>query len=107
MTSKLITPTNKTPEFPPPNPPYDEELAVLLEERDEGAWKKLLQEVSPQFGNPIAAQIANIMHSRMAGKDVGNLIRKMLVDKAIDDSVVRRLEPEYSDDESQEENPQN
>jgi len=107
MTSKLITPTNKTPEFPPPNPPYDEELAVLLEERDEGAWKKLLQEVSPQFGNPIAAQIANIMHSRMAGKDVGNLIRKMLVDKAIDDYVVRRLEPEYSDDESQEENPQN
>jgi hypothetical protein len=99
MTSKLISPTNETPEFPPPNPPYNEELAVLLEERDEGAWKKLLQEVDPQFGNPIAAQIANIMHSRMAGEDVGKLIRKMLVDKAIADSTEGHGPEEDSEDE--------
>ena len=93
--------TNETPQFPA-NPPYDEGLAVLLEERDEEAWLKLLHEVDPQFGNPIAAQIVHIMKSRTAGKEVGKLIRKMLTDKAIadsDDSIVRRLEPEYSDDE--------
>ena len=105
MTSKLISPTNATPQFPPPNPPYDEGLAVLLEDEDETAWKKLLQEVSPQFGDPIAAQIANIMHSRMAGKEVGKLIRKMLVDKAIAERIDSSDEgprPEYSDDEGPE-----
>ena len=94
----LISPTNET-EFPPPNPPYDEELAVLLEDEDETAWKKLLQEVSPQFGDPIAAQIANIMHSRMADEDVGKLIRKMLVDKAIADSTEGHGPEEDSEDE--------
>jgi len=94
--------TNETPQFPA-NPPYDEGLAVLLEERDEGAWLELLHEVDPQFGNPIAAQIAHIMKSRMAGKDVGKLIRKMLTDKAIadriDDSDEEGPEAEDSDDE--------
>ena len=95
--------TNETPQFPA-NPPYDEGLAVLLEERDEGAWLDLLHEVDPQFGNPIAAQIAHIMKSRMAGKDVGKLIRKMLTDKAIadrieEDSDEEGPEAEYSDDE--------
>ena len=92
------------------NPPYDEELAVLLEEENETAWRTLLQEVSPQFGDPIAAQVAHIMKSRMTGKYVGKLIRKMLTDKAIadriddsDDSVVRRLEPEYSEEDSEDE----
>ena len=99
MTSKLISPTNETPEFPPHNPPYNEELAVLLEDEDETAWKNLLQEVSPQFGDPIAAQIANIMHSRMAGKYVGKLIRKMLVDKAIADSTEGHGPEEDSEDE--------
>ena len=97
-----LTP-NETPQFPA-NPPYDEGLAVLLEERDEGAWLELLHEVDPQFGNPIAAQIAHIMKSRMAGKDVGKLIRKMLTDKAIadrieEDSDEEGPEAEYSDDE--------
>lgn len=94
--------TNETQQFPA-NPPYDEGLAVLLEEQDEGAWLKLLQEVDPQFGNPIAAQIAQIMKSRMAGKEVGKLIRKMLTDKAIsdriDDSDEEGPETEYSADE--------
>ena len=94
--------TNETPQFPA-NPPYDEGLAVLLEERDAAAWNNLLQEVSPQFGDPIAAQIAQIMKSRMAGKDVGKLIRKMLTDKAIadriDDTHEEGPEAEYSDDE--------
>jgi hypothetical protein len=79
---------NENTQFPA-NPPYDEGLAVLLEERDEEAWKKLLQEVNPQFGNPIAAQVSHIMRYRwnMSGEEVGKLIRKMLVDKAIDDRI--------------------
>jgi|APSaa5957512535_1039671.scaffolds.fasta_scaffold102738_1 hypothetical protein len=94
--------TNETPQFPA-NPPYDEGLAVLLEERDAAAWNNLLQEVSPQFGDPIAAQIAQIMKSRMAGKEVGKLIRKMLTDKAIadriDDTHEEGPEIEYSESE--------
>ena len=99
--------TNETPQFPA-NPPYDEELAVLLEERDEGAWSNLLHEVDPQFGNPIAAQIAHIMKSRMAGKEVGKLIRKMLTDKAIADRIddeerwLAATDEEYSADEDPE-----
>ena len=46
--TKLISPTNATPQFPA-NPPYDEGFAVLLEERDEEAWKTLLQEVSKKI----------------------------------------------------------
>ena len=49
----------------------DEEFAVLLEEHDETAWKKLLREV-------------------------GGLIRKMLADKATHEHIVRELE--YDDD---------
>ena len=74
----------------------DEEFAVLLEDEDETAWKKLLQEVSPQFGDPIAAQVADIMMARMEGGEVGGLIRKMLADKAIHEHIVRELE--YGDD---------
>ena len=114
MTTILPLTTNETPQFPA-NPPYDEGLAVLLEERDEGAWLKLLHEVDPQFGNPVAAQIAHIMKSRMAGKEVGKLIRKMLTDKAIADRIdgdtheegpeIEYSESEYSyDEESDEEN---
>ena len=103
--------TNETPQFPA-NPPYDEGLAVLLEERDAAAWNNLLQEVSPQFGDPIAAQIAQIMKSRMAGKEVGKLIRKMLTDKAIADRIddtheegpeIEYSESEYSYDEESDE----
>jgi len=99
--------TNETPQFPA-NPPYDEGLAVLLEERDAAAWNNLLQEVSPQFGDPIAAQIAQIMKSRMAGKEVGKLIRKMLTDKAIADRIdgdthEEGPESEYSYDEESDE----
>ena len=100
--------TNETPQFPA-NPPYDEGLAVLLEERDAATWNNLLQEVYnisdniTKFGNPIAAQIAQIMKSRMAGKDVGKLIRKMLTDKAIadriDDTHEEGPEIEYSESE--------
>jgi hypothetical protein len=102
--------TNETPQFPA-NPPYDEGLAVLLEERDEGAWSNLLQEVVTTLPTTIAAQIVDIMAYRKAGKDVGKLIRKMLTDKAIADRIdddtdafLALLEDglhnvEYSDDE--------
>ena len=66
---------------------YDEKFALLLEEHDETAWKILLQEVSPQFGDPMAEQVANIMIARMEGQYTGKLIRKLLTDKAIADSV--------------------
>ncbi len=74
----------------------DEEFAVLLEEHDDTAWKKLLREVSPQFGNPIADQVSEIMMARMDGEEVGGLIRKMLADKATHERIVRELE--YDDD---------
>ena len=74
----------------------DEEFAVLLEEHDETAWKKLLREVGPQFGNPIADQVSEIMMARMEGGEVGGLIRKMLADKATHEHIVRELE--YGDD---------
>ena len=74
----------------------DEEFAVLLEEHDETAWKKLLREVGPQFGNPIADQVSDIMMARMDGEEVGGLIRKMLADKATHERIVRELE--YDDD---------
>jgi len=87
MTTNLPEPSNNEAIWCPPNPYYDEEFALLLERHDETAWKKLLQEVNPQFGDPIAAQVANIMKTRMVGGDVGRLIRKMLTDKAIADSA--------------------
>ena len=87
MTTNLPEPSNNEATRCPPNPYYDEEYALLLEQHDETAWKKLLQEVNPQFGDPIAAQVANIMKTRMVGGDVGRLIRKMLTDKAIADSA--------------------
>lgn len=76
-------------------PQYDEVFTVLLEEQDEFVWKMLLQEVSPQFSNPIAAQIAHIMKSQMAGESVGELVRKMLYDKA----MVNSTEEEYLEEE--------
>ena len=104
--TNLTQPSKNELQQSPANPHYDEEFAVLLEEHDETAWKTLLKEVDPQFGNPIAAQIAHIMKSRMTGKYVGKLIRKMLTDKAIADSTEAEgpgpeedSEDEYSEDE--------
>jgi len=60
-----------------------EALAVRLENRDEGAWKTLLSQVNPVFGDPIAAQVAHLMKTyKVDGEYDGQLIRKMLSEKA-------------------------
>jgi len=59
--------------------PALEALAVQLESRDEHAWQTLLSQVSPVFGDPIAAQVAHLMKTYKAeGEYDGELIRKML-----------------------------
>lgn len=86
MTTTMNLAMNQ-PEREPDTMLYDEKFALLLEENDETAWKTLLQEVSPQFGDPLAEQIANIMMARMEGQYTGKLIRKLLTDKAKADSA--------------------
>ena len=62
--------------------PALEAFAVQLETRVEGAWKTLLSQVTPTFGDPIAAQIAHLMKTYKAdGEYDGQLIRKMLSEK--------------------------
>jgi hypothetical protein len=61
---------------------YDEDFALKLEQEDIEAWKTIFNEISPNYGDPIADQIANILRARSEGKEVGKLIRKMLFDKA-------------------------
>ena len=86
MTTTMNLDMNQ-PEHGPDTVLYDEKFALLLEEHDETAWKTLLQEVSPQFGDPLAEQVANIMMARMEGQYTGKLIRNLLTDKAIADSA--------------------
>jgi hypothetical protein len=60
-----------------------EAFAVRLEDHDEDAWKTLLSQVTPAFGDPIAAQVAHLMKTFAAdGEYDGQLIRKMLSEKA-------------------------
>jgi hypothetical protein len=75
-----------SPTGPPPSDltlsPALEAFAVQLETRVEGAWKTLLSQVTPTFGDPIAAQIAHLMKTFDAdGEYDGELIRKMLSEK--------------------------
>ena len=80
--------------------PALEAFAVRLEDRDEDAWKTLLGQVSPVFGDPIAAQVAHLMKTFAAdGEYDGQLIRKMLSERfAI-------TPPELEDDEDDDDSP--
>ena len=121
-TTMTLTPSSPTgppspmmmPSSPTGPPPSDltlspalEAFAVRLEDHDEGAWKTLLSQVTPVFGDPIAAQVAHLMKTFAAdGEYDGQLIRKMLSDKA--DLAITPPEPEDDSDwpsESEEDEP--
>ena len=79
--------------------PALEAFAVRLENRDEGAWQTLLSQVSPVFGDPIAAQVAHLMKTyKTDGEYDGQLIRKMLLEK----DVAKDLENDVTDSVAEE-----
>ena len=48
----------------------------------EYAWHALVQNISPVYGNPDAARIADIMHAQMDGEDTTGRKLQMLADMA-------------------------
>ena len=71
-----------------------EALAVRLMAHDKEAWKDLLSNVSPTFGNPVSDKVAKIMKNRVennvAYSEMGDMIREMLYTKGQQETNRRR-----------------
>jgi hypothetical protein len=74
--------------------PDQEALAVRLMEHDKEAWKDMLSDVSPTFGDPLADKVAKIMKNRVennvAYSEMGDMIREMLYVKGQQETNRRR-----------------
>lgn len=74
--------------------PDQEAFAVRLMEHDKEAWKDILFNVSPTFGNPVSDKIAKIMKNRLENNvpysEMGDMIREMLYIKGQQDNNTRR-----------------
>lgn len=74
--------------------PDQEALAVRLMAHDKEAWKDILFNVSPTFGDPVADKVGKIMKNRLEKNvpysEMGDMIREMLYAKGQQDNNRRR-----------------
>jgi hypothetical protein len=74
--------------------PDQEALAVRLIAHDKEAWKDLLFNVSPTFGDPVADKVGKIMKNRLEKNvpysEMGDMIREMLYVKGQQETNRRR-----------------